>query len=177
MDFETISARLYPRLRAISRKVDRRYSFCDSDDFMQEALLYLWLLAEKGELEGKNDSYLLQGCYFFLKNYIRKIGKGVNSRSVSMNEAIDEEGTVIGDVLTTSTYSGSEVTDSVEIFLMLEEAETLFTDREKDVFYFRMEGFTTREIGDKLGISHVMVVKTGNKIKEKCHYLREELFG
>jgi RNA polymerase sigma factor (sigma-70 family) len=174
MDFETTLTRLSPRLRAISRKVDRRYSYCDKDDFMQEARLYLWLLAEKGELEGKNDSYLLQGCYYFLKNYIRKICKGVDGRSISMNAPIDDEGAVLEDVITTSTYS--EVTDSVEIFLMLEEAETLFSAREKDIFYFRMEGFTTREIGEKLGISHVMVVKSGNKIKEKCCHLKEELF-
>jgi len=35
------------------------------------------------------------------------------------------------------------------------------SERERDVLAFSMEGMTTREIGEKLGISHVAVVKCG----------------
>jgi len=39
-----------------------------------------------------------------------------------------------------------------------------FSKREKDVFGLLLEGYTVREAGGKLGISHVMVVKLKNKI-------------
>ena len=58
---------------------------------------------------------------------------------------------------------------------MLEEAEGLFTDRERDLFYYQLEGYTVREIGEKMGVSHVSVVKAGSKMREKCRILMGEL--
>ena len=42
------------------------------------------------------------------------------------------------------------------------------TPREKEVFILALEGLTVREIGDRLGVSHVRVVKLRANIKEKC---------
>ncbi|MCU0652415.1 MAG: hypothetical protein MUC39_05695, partial [Candidatus Omnitrophica bacterium] len=42
------------------------------------------------------------------------------------------------------------------------------TIREKDIFNLALGGLTTREIGKKLGISHVRVVKLQKTMREKC---------
>jgi DNA-binding CsgD family transcriptional regulator len=42
-----------------------------------------------------------------------------------------------------------------------------FSKREKDVFGLLLEGYTVREAGEKLGISHVMVVKLKNRLINK----------
>lgn len=174
MKYDELLRRLDPKLRAISYKVKRRYSYCDEDDFYQEALLHLWMMSENGELDDKTDSYILQGAYFFLKNYIRKACKSVDNNSVSLHAFIDESGTTIEDTLVSEGYVMEM--ESVEIYLLLDDSEELFTDREKDVFYYKMEGFTSREIGKKIGVSHVMVGKINNRIREKCSALKEELF-
>ena len=49
--------------------------------------------------------------------------------------------------------------------------ESGLTQRERDVLALSMEGMTTREIGQKLGISHVAVVKVRNKLKSKYEQL------
>ena len=172
MSYEEYIVRLAPRIRAISKKVKGRYIYCDEEDFCQEALLHLWEMYGRGELDGKTDSYLLQGCFFFLKNYIRKICKGVERNSVSMYEGLDEHGTTLEEIIESPSYM--EATETVEIFFFLDDDEVGFTGREKDIIYYHMEGYTTREIGEKLGVSHVTVVKVEKRIKEKCSGLRED---
>ncbi|MFH1877295.1 MAG: sigma-70 family RNA polymerase sigma factor [Candidatus Omnitrophota bacterium] len=175
MKYDDLLTRIYPALRAISRKVKTRYIYCDEDDFLQEALLSIWMKGEKGELDDKTDSYILQGAYFFLKNYVRKTCKTVDINSISINgPGNDEDDDIpLEEKLVLDSYA--DQTDSVEIYLLLDEAEDLFTEREKDVFYYRLEGFTTREIGGKMGVSHVMIGKITKRIREKCGALREEL--
>jgi RNA polymerase sigma factor (sigma-70 family) len=45
-------------------------------------------------------------------------------------------------------------------------------EREQEVLRLLMEGLTVREIGDRLGISHVMVVKLWRRMRDKCRALR-----
>ncbi len=56
-------------------------------------------------------------------------------------------------------------------------AETIFnngfTQREKTVLRFYAEGLTTRQIGVKLGVSHVSVVKMTNRIRQKSKKYKE----
>jgi DNA-binding CsgD family transcriptional regulator len=49
--------------------------------------------------------------------------------------------------------------------------ESGLTQRERDVLALSMEGMTTREVGQKLGISHVAVVKVRNKLKSRYEQL------
>jgi RNA polymerase sigma factor (sigma-70 family) len=169
MCYEEMIKRLSPVLRAISRKVRKRYTYCDEDDFYQEALLFLWLKFEAGELEDKNDSYILQGCFYFLKNYIRKVCRSVDRGSVSMFAEAGNDGGTVQDTLRDTTYPSGD--ESVEICLLLDEAEERFTETEKDIFYYKLEGYTVREIGNMIGVSHVMVVRHGNRIRSKCRQL------
>ena len=71
-ELDEIINQLRFQLKAIIRKLNIRYQYIDSEDLYQEALLYLWQQNVNGQLKGKNDSYILQGCYYNLKNYIRK---------------------------------------------------------------------------------------------------------
>lgn len=172
MEYEDLINRLSSKLKAISKKVKRRYTYCDEDDFYQEALLHLWLKFQTGELIDKTDSYILQGCFYFLKNYIRKICKGVDVHSASLYSTVDGENHTTLDTIISEAYVTEN--NSIEIFFFLDDTKQRFTDREKDVFYYRLEGFTTREIGQRIGVSHVAVVKTTNKIRQKCEVLKEE---
>ena len=173
MTFEILVNRLMPKLKAISRKVNIRYTYCDEDDFMQEALIYMWEAYRRGELEFKTDSYILQGAYYFLKNYIRKKAKGIDRASISMSKEV-EIGRTVEETLTVSANT-TGIEESVEIFMLLDEVEQKFTDRERKVFYYRIEGYTSREIGSKLGVSHVMVIKIQKSIRVKCKVIKEEL--
>ena len=52
--------------------------------------------------------------------------------------------------------------------------EKYLTDREKKILSLIMEGMSMREVGAKIGISHVMVLKIRNKIKEKYLQVNNE---
>src|SRR6056297_712198 len=71
-ELNEIINRLRYQLKAIIRKLNIKYQYIDSDDLYQETLLYLWQQNRNGKLKDKNDSYILQGCYYYLKNYLRK---------------------------------------------------------------------------------------------------------
>ena len=70
--FEEMLRKLSPTLRRITHKLNGHFTFFDEDDLFQEALEHLWMAFQDGSLGDKTDSYVLQGCYFHLKNYIRK---------------------------------------------------------------------------------------------------------
>jgi DNA-directed RNA polymerase specialized sigma subunit len=59
----------------------------------------------------------------------------------------------------------------VETLLQIEAMGRGISQRERDVLFFCLEGMTMREIGKKMGISHVSVVKIRNKIRERYQKL------
>ncbi len=165
--FETLVRKLSPTLRRIAGKLDYHFSFVDDQDLFQEALIHLWSRFKLGDLDDKTDSYILQGCYFHLKNYIRKTRD--SAVLLSLSSIPDEDGASFEETLVAKTLASyDEVEGSLQIEAM---ADSGITQREKDVLSFSLEGMTTREIGKKLGISHVSVVKIRNKIKVKYERL------
>ncbi|MCX5704439.1 MAG: hypothetical protein NT066_08150 [Candidatus Omnitrophica bacterium] len=72
MSFEILLKRISPTLKRIAYRLNGHFSFFNDEDLYQEALIHLWLDFKEGKLSDKTDSYILQGCYFYLKNYIRK---------------------------------------------------------------------------------------------------------
>lgn len=174
MDFNDLLERLEPKLRAISRKVQFCYTYCDKDDFLQEALLYLWIRQREGVWDDKTESYVLQGCYFFLKNYIRRICKMVDKRSVSINTPLSgDTESILEHIMIDEKTLNSE--DSMDIYMMLDESEEAMTEREKEVLCLKIEGKTTREIGARFGVSHVAIVKLQKNIREKCGIIKDEI--
>jgi len=162
--FENIVSRISPVLRRITHRLNGHFAFFDDDDLFQEALIYLWLAFQNGILSDKTDSYILQGCYFHLKNYLRvTLDK---AKLISLYQIIDEDDTALAEILPADNMS---ISNDIDDKLLAEEAELKgLTEQERRVLSFSMEGLTTREIGQRLGVSHVTVVKIKGKIR--CKY-------
>jgi DNA-directed RNA polymerase specialized sigma24 family protein len=93
--FEDLFGRLSPKMRSIAHRMNGHRTFFSDDDLYQESAVNMWSLYGAGELDGKTDSYILQGCYFHLKNYLRThLDK---ARPVSIDAPIDESGMTLKD--------------------------------------------------------------------------------
>jgi len=170
MSFEILVKRISPTIKRIAHKLNGHYTFFNDEDLYQEALIHLWIDFRGGVLGDKTDSYILQGCYYHLKNYIRKTQD--NAVLVSLNNPIGEDGTVMEEIL---PADGINPLEYLESKMEVETAgEKYLTQREKDVLSYFLEGMSMREIGVKIGISHVMVLKIRNKIKDKYSKFNRE---
>jgi len=166
MDYEDLVRKISPKLKGIVKRVQVDSAVFDGNDLYQEALLLLWVDFKGGKLNGKTDSYILQRCYFYLKNYIRKNYSRVHL--ISFDQLIEKNQNFD---FTESLYSeGFErYVEDIDCEILIDQIKNnVLTKREKEVFCLSMEELTTREIGEKLGVSHVRVVKLKQKIKEKC---------
>ncbi len=171
MTFDNLVHRISPTLKRITRKLNGHYSFFNDEDLYQEALTHLWIDYKEGVLGDKTDSYILQGCYFHLRNYLRKTQDNVTL--LSFNTPVGEDGMKLEDSM---AVDHSLTFDQLESRLQIETAEKLyFTEREKEVLMCFLEGMSMREIGAKMGISHVMVLKIRNRIKEKYMQFTKEM--
>jgi RNA polymerase sigma factor (sigma-70 family) len=170
MSFEHLITRISPTLKRITHRLNGHHSFFDDEDLYQEAVIHLWLHYNEGFLSDKTDSYILQGCYFHLRNYLRKVQEKVPV--LSINTGVGEDGTKLEDVLAVDGVTAFDYLES-KIDVEAREAQCL-TDREKTILSLIMEGMSMREVGAKIGISHVMVLKIRNKIKEKYLDLNKE---
>lgn len=172
MQYEELVNTISPKLKAITHRLNGKYTFFNEDDLYQEALFDLWNRNKEGILSNKTNSYILQSCYFFLKNHIRKIYKKIDKNTVSICSFINDENDDFQDIFLKE--AANEINFS-EMNLLLEKIYNLLNNREKDILSMCLEGLTMREIGAKLGISHVMVIKVKQKIKEKCLRFKEEI--
>jgi len=126
--------------------------------------LHLWIRYKNNELDDKNDNYILQSCVFHLKNYLRK--NRDKAVVVSLDEPIDEDGTPLRETLADNSEG---LKASLEDELLIESIKSNgLTKREQQVLTLSLEGFTVREVGRRLGISHVRVVQIKNRIRSKC---------
>jgi RNA polymerase sigma-70 factor (ECF subfamily) len=163
LPFEELIERISPKLKGITCKIHGSYNSLSEEDLYQEAVLQLWVDHKNGKLSGKTDSYVLQSCYFYLKNYIRTIQDKTSLRSV--NIPIDED-----------TVKLEEETPDFDS-LMEDIFKNELTRKEKEIVFFYLQGWTTREIGERLGISHVSIVKLEEKIREKCKSMKNSVWG
>lgn len=163
MDFEAVVRRLSHTLKRITKKLNGHHSFFDDDDLYQEALSHLWVAHNKGSIDDKTDSYILQGCYYHLKNYLRKVRE--HGVCVSISNPVGEDGIYLEDLLVSEDI---KTLDYIEGKLEVESLEEqCLSKRECEVLSCFLEGMSMREIGSRLGISHVMVLKIKNKIRDK----------
>jgi RNA polymerase sigma factor (sigma-70 family) len=171
MSFEVFVKRISPTLERITHRLNGHFTFMDHEDLFQEALVRLWTDFEAGALDDKTDSYVLQGCYYHLKNYIRKVQD--KAPVVSLNSMVDEELTRLEEILEAEDVAPFDyVHGKMQVEALLESG---LTQRERDVLALSMEGMTTREVGGKLGISHVAVVKVRNRLKARYEQLNGEV--
>lgn len=168
MSFEGLYNRISPRLRIIARRYSNGSVFTKQDDLYQEMCIYLWENYKEGGREGINDAYIIKGCEFHVRNYLRV--KREKTRMLSLESPIDEEGNTLKELIPFSCEDlDREVDRKITIDSIMNNG---FTKREKEVFEFLIKGFTVREIGARLGISHVMVVKLKKSLIKK--WQREE---
>lgn len=162
MRFEELIEKLNPKLLSISSRISRYSGFNDKDDILQEIYIYLWKSWKTGRVECNTDSYILQGCSFHIKNYLRK--KANNSEVISLSGDTDEEAPGLLDILTDGSNIDNDTDYRITIDRVLANG---LTDREKEVFKYTLDGYTLREIGELLGVSFVRVLKIRNNIKKK----------
>lgn len=160
-------------MRRISQRLNGHFSFFDEDDLFQEAVEHLWVAYQRGSLDDKTDSYVLQGCYFYLKNYLRK---NLDKASlISLNKLADDEETDMEERLASNDRS---IRDLLDDGLLTETiGSECMTDKEKRIVSLSVKGLTTREIGRRLGISHVRVVKLKKRIRQRCYALKNTMQG
>jgi len=172
MSFEELLKRISPKLKGIAYKLRRSHpAGLEDEDLLQEALIHLWQDYNYGKLEDKTDSYILQGCYFYLKNHIRKAAD--KAILLSMYSPAGEDCPAeLEDVLLLKN-PGALFIDVNNKVLIEEILNDGLTSREKKVFSYLLEGYTVREIAKELGVSHVSVVKSSKRIKEKCRKFRD----
>jgi len=166
MTFEQLVKTISPVLKRITYRLGAKYALFSPEDLYQEAVIKLWLDYQSGKLNDKTQSYVLQGCYFHLKNFLRKNYR--ENRLVSLesllskdNETRVKESSILGQEESCRNQAHAD-------FLLDAIRNNGLTAREKEVFFLALDGLTAREIGSKLGISHVRVVKLRASIKEKC---------
>ncbi len=165
MYFEELVQKISPKLKAITHRLNGRFTFFNDEDLYQEALIHLWVDFNQRKLDDKTDSYILQGCYFHLKNCIRIIQD--KKALVSLDTLVGEDANDLEDFLPAS--DPKLYFDYLNSRALVETIRNNgLTRREKDIFNLALSGLTTREIGKKLGISHVRVVRLQKKIRGKC---------
>ncbi|MCM8797553.1 MAG: sigma-70 family RNA polymerase sigma factor [Candidatus Omnitrophica bacterium] len=166
--FERLVKKLSPTLKRITYWLGRNCVCLDAEDLYQESLFYLWQDYNDGKLSDKTDSYILQGCYFHMRNYIRL--QKVRRDTTSLDELINLEFELrLADILESKGDNHAEYIRKLDNRLIAESIQNNgLTDREKQIARFYAEGLTTREIGSRMHISHVRVVKMTKRIREKC---------
>jgi RNA polymerase sigma factor (sigma-70 family) len=166
MSFEELYQKLSPTIKRIAYRLNGHYRSFNHDDLYQEATIHLWNNFLKGKLNDKTDSYILQGCYFHLKNYIRKVNERFNIISIEAALSTQEEATV-EDILG-KYWACPDCRDQLHNQFLAESIQNNgFNPREKKLLGYFCQGLTTREIGRRLGVSHVSVVKITRKIRAK----------
>jgi RNA polymerase sigma factor (sigma-70 family) len=164
MNFEELLRRISPKLKGITHRLGGYYTFFGEDDLYQEAVIHLWSDFSKGKLGDKTDSYILQGCYFHLKNYIRKVNERSGIVSIDAVLSADSD-TTMGDFLG-KHWACADCREELHNKLLAQSIRNNgFSPREKMLLEYFSQGLTTRDIGKRMGISHVSVVKMMQKIR------------
>ena len=163
MEFKELVERFSPYIKWLASKSYIPSSAIDKNDLYQEMLFSLWQRWRKGELTNKTDGYIKGSCYFCLKNYLRKFKE--KTRLISLQEPLGEDGATIEELIPDPKSLITERWDDAIFIQQMKEKE--LTRREKEVAEFLSQGYTLRDIGKKLGISHVRVLKIKENIGKK----------
>lgn len=164
MNFEELLSSLTPRLKQLALKYHSYCSLSDEKDLFNEMVLALWEKWQAGELQGKTESYIVQACYFHLRNYLRNIQD--KQRCVSMDDSSDDDALLpLAELVADQSLSMSAYVEGKALYEKI--MNNGLSRREKDVIGYLYDGFTVREIGRLLNISHTMVVKYKQNISRK----------
>lgn len=167
LTYDEVVKKYNPKLKAIAYKLSKYNFKLDQDDLYQEELVYLWESFKENKLEGNTDSFILQGCYFHLRNYMRKVVEVKDT--FSLDQPANENGDNLMKVLNLHDNATDNYHDSLDTKLL---SEVIYNNglslKEKALLPYLSEGLTLREIGNRLGVSHVYVIKMKESIRIKC---------
>ena len=150
------------QLAAIVQRVSWNPSW--DDDLMQEALIHLWRLEER-EPE-RTLSWYLQSCQFRLQHYIatgRSVDSWKRSRqriSLFAQDDEEEEGERPLPHYYCATSAVSDVSAKEMLCLLQENLPQLYVA----VLAQLSDGLSSREIGQKLGVSHKTILRYRRQI-------------
>lgn len=165
-DFIVFLRGIAPRLKSIAVKLNRGFSSLDDRDLFQEAVIFLWEHFRKGDFADKTESYVLQGCYFHMQNSIRLSKDRIKRVCI---DAPREDGCGPDELCFLAGPAPDEFIEILDSRLLAEViCNNGLTAREKSFLPLFAQGLTTREIGGKMGVSHVRVIKIKKIIGEKC---------
>lgn len=165
MSFESLFNNISPRLKGIARWYKRTGCLFSEDDLYQEMCIYVWNNYKKGLPEDINEAYVIKGCKFHMLNYLKKDSRA--KITMSLERPIDENGTMMRDLIPSNDEPlHRRISKNLTIDKIRNNG---FSKNEKRVFSLLLEGYTVREIGQRMGVSHVMIVKYKNSLIEKWH--------
>jgi len=169
--FEQRFSELAPMLKRIAKQFSRWQVMLDEDDLFQEMAIFLWQKMEANEFEGKSNTYVAKGCEFHIRNCLRMHKEKVTLESIE--KPISEAGETLSDSLCAASC-GSEK-ERLDNQLTIDEILCNgYATAVKTVFSLLSKGYTTREVGAKMGFSHVRVVKLKQELIER--YQRKAAF-
>ncbi len=163
MSFEELILKFSKRIKQLADKAFIQSSVIDKDDLYQEMIYNLWERWRNGELEDKTDAYIIGSCYFHLKNYLRRFKE--KSKLISFNEPSEKMDVHLEELVPDKKPLFDKKVDDA-IFIQKMKSNEM-TRREKEVTELLEKGHTLREIGKKLDISHVRVLKIKENIGKK----------
>jgi RNA polymerase sigma factor (sigma-70 family) len=163
MGFSELFRKIEHKLRFLARKYKTMCSYFDEEDLYQEMCSYLWRTFKDGVPSHLNDTYIIRGCEFHILNYLRKEKEKIIK--MSLEQELNEEGGTLKDILASREEAMDNYLDKkLTIDYIMNNG---FSRREKEVFSLLIKGYTVREAGRVLGISHVMVVKLKASLVKK----------
>lgn len=152
-----------PILYKISGNIGKLPQWVDREDIVSHMLFDLWKKWEKGKLDDKTTSYIFRSCWFAAQNYLRTLRDKISP--LSLDKPVNEEGTPLIEFI----EDDSSFFWKIQVRQSINKLEEGLTPREKEVFQLQKQEYTTREIGKRLEISHVRVVKIQHNIKKKAY--------
>ena len=148
MSFEVLVKRVSPTLKRITYKLNGHFSFFNDEDLFQEALVHLWVDFRAGKLNDKTDSYILQGCYFYLKNHLRKTQDKLHL--VSIDALVNEDGMDLEETL--AAEGPLPAYEELDERLLSEKMQNLgLTPRENDILSLQHERIDRKRNRQKAG--------------------------
>ena len=164
MSFDEIQNKVEKRLHFLINKYPLPIGI-GKEDLYQEAIINLYDKFLKGECEGKNGTYLVNSCRFAVNNYIRKKRKNNSKIKISL---LGELGWEIDEEIFDRIYVRYKEPECNEDIYIDEIVNVAKLDlRETEVLKLLFSGYTSRQCGKNLGVSHVMILKIKNRISKK----------
>lgn len=164
---------LYSKIKRVAKTLWSRESkqFFDFEDISQEMLLKLWDLCRSREtkLKDANLFYLLRILKYAARDSLYRKGKGIEKhlKILSLNEVINENGTELGEVLTTSD---SSLPPDMYPFREYErEIRKGLSNKQNEILDLLFQGYKQIEIAKRFKENHQNISYHLKKIR-KCIY-------